>query len=249
MSRWLSPSPAITLSLLQFDFREGGVYRFAYHVPGGKIMTVRGTYRSIEPPSRIVFSWIIEPPDEHAGLESEVTVTITRDGEVTELLIQHQKLTRSGAGVRHAEGGAARSSSWPYCCWSRQSDRMLADQELAESVRTALAGAKTLREVNMFGGIGFMLNGNLVAAASKRGLLVRVGSERQGDALARAGAGARPMVMRGRTMDGYIYVDPPALTGREVQAWLRLAVGFVQTLPPKEPGAKRVRAKGKGKRK
>lgn len=124
---------------------------------------------------------------------------------------------------------------------------MLASQELAESVRTALAGAKTLREVNMFGGIGFMLNGNLVAAASKRGLLVRVGSERQGDALARAGA--RPMVMRGRTMDGYIYVDPPALTGRGVRAWLRLAVDFVQTLPPKEPGAKRVRAKGKGKRK
>lgn len=122
---------------------------------------------------------------------------------------------------------------------------MLADQGLAESVRTALAGAKALREVNMFGGIGFMLNGNLVAAASKRGLLVRVGSERQGEALARAGA--RPMVMRGRTMDGYIYVDPPALTGRGVQAWLRLAVDFVQTLPPKKPGAKRARTKGKGK--
>jgi uncharacterized protein YndB with AHSA1/START domain len=54
--------------LLQFDFREGGAYRFAYHVPGGQIMTVRGVYRSIEPPSKIVFSWVIEPPDEHAGL-------------------------------------------------------------------------------------------------------------------------------------------------------------------------------------
>ena len=122
---------------------------------------------------------------------------------------------------------------------------VLADQELAESVRTALAGTATVREVKMFGGIGFMLNGNLVAAASKRGLLVRVGRERQGDALARAGA--RPMVMRGRTMDGYIYVDPPALTARAVQAWLRLALDFVQTLPPKKPGAKRARAKGKRK--
>ncbi len=122
---------------------------------------------------------------------------------------------------------------------------MLTDQDLAESVRTAFAGAGPVREVKMFGGIGFMLNGNLVAAASKRGLLVRVGSERQGDALARAGA--RPMLMRGRVMDGYIYVDPPALTGRAVQAWLRLALDFVGTLPRKKPGAKRARAKGKRK--
>jgi len=122
---------------------------------------------------------------------------------------------------------------------------VLGDQQLAENVRTALAGAGTVREVKMFGGIGFMLNGNLVAAASKRGLLVRVGKERQGDALARAGA--RLMVMRGRTMDGYIYVDPPALTVRSVQAWLRLAVEFVKTLPSKKPGAKRARVKGKRK--
>ncbi len=104
VGRWLSPSPDITLTLRQFDFREGGAYRFAYHVPGGKIMTVRGAYRSIEPPAKIIFSWVIEPPDEHAGLESEVTVTIKPDGELTELLIRHEKLTRPGAGVRHAAG-------------------------------------------------------------------------------------------------------------------------------------------------
>ena len=122
---------------------------------------------------------------------------------------------------------------------------MLTDHQLADSVRTALAGAGTIREVKMFGGIGFMLNGNLMAAASKRGLLARVGKDRQREALARAGA--RPMVMRGRTMDGYIYVDPSALTARTVQAWLKLAVDFVQPLPPKKPGAKRARAKGKRK--
>jgi TfoX/Sxy family transcriptional regulator of competence genes len=120
---------------------------------------------------------------------------------------------------------------------------VLTDQHLAERVRMALVGAGAVREVKMFGGIGYMLNGNLVVAASKRGLLVRVGRERLGNALARAGA--RPMVMRGRTMDGYIYVDPPALTGRTVQVWIRLAVNFVQTLPPKKPGA--ARAKGKQK--
>src|SRR5579871_1898656 len=100
--------------------------------------------------------------------------------------------------------------------------------DLAADVRAALAGIAGVREVRMFGGIGFMLNGNMVAAASKRGLLARVGKERQPDALSRPGA--RPMEMRGRIMEGYVYIDPPALTAGATQEWLRLALAFVQTL-------------------
>jgi TfoX/Sxy family transcriptional regulator of competence genes len=77
---------------------------------------------------------------------------------------------------------------------------MTSDDDLATKVRTALAGMATVREIKMFGGIGFMLNGNMIAAASKRGLLVRVGKERQADALSRPGA--RQMEMRGRAMEG-----------------------------------------------
>lgn len=116
------------------------------------------------------------------------------------------------------------------------------DQDLAANVRAALAGAPAVREVKMFGGIGFMLNGNLMAAASKRGLLLRVGKDGQRDALARPGA--RPMEMRGRTMKGYIYVDPTALDDRALRAWLKLARAFVQTLPSKPPGPKPKRTKG-----
>jgi TfoX/Sxy family transcriptional regulator of competence genes len=116
---------------------------------------------------------------------------------------------------------------------------MVFEQELAAYVRGALAGAGPLREVKMFGGIGFMLNGNLIAGASRRGLLVRVGKQRKVTALARRGA--RPMVMRGRTMEDYIYVDPPALNERTVKAWLQLAVDFVQTLPRKSPRTARER--------
>jgi len=118
---------------------------------------------------------------------------------------------------------------------------MAGEEELVASVRAALADTGEVREVKMFGGIGFMLQGNLVAAASRRGLLLRVGKDRQADALARPGA--RPMVMNGRTMEGYIYVDPPALDGRAVRAWLPLAVAFVQTLPAKPPKKSR-RKKG-----
>lgn len=117
--------------------------------------------------------------------------------------------------------------------------------DLAARVRATLSGMATVREVRMFGGIAFMLDGNMLAAASMRGLLVRVGKERQPDALSRPGA--RAMEMRGRVMEGYVYVDPPALEGRAIQEWLQLALDFVQTLPPKAAGAKPARKKGKQK--
>jgi uncharacterized protein YndB with AHSA1/START domain len=100
----LTPSPEIKLTVIEFDFRVGGTYRFAYHVPGGQVMTVNGSYRSIEPPSKIVFSWNIEPPDEHAGLQSEVTVAIAPAGDGSELHIRHERLTQDGAVERHSMG-------------------------------------------------------------------------------------------------------------------------------------------------
>ena len=80
---------------------------------------------------------------------------------------------------------------------------MTAEESLSVAVRGHLTGAGAMSEVKMFGGTGFMLNGNLVAAVSKRGLLLRVGKDRHRDAL--AWPGARPMEMRGRTMEGYVY--------------------------------------------
>jgi len=120
---------------------------------------------------------------------------------------------------------------------------MTGGENLADAVRQALAGLGSgkIREVRMFGGIGFMLNGNLLVGASGRGLLVRVGKSSQREALERPGA--RPMIMRGRTMEGYVYVDPPELTSRAVKSWVQLALGFVSTLPAKAPAAKRPAAK------
>jgi uncharacterized protein YndB with AHSA1/START domain len=114
VSRWLTPSPDVHLTVLQFDFRVGGAYRFAYHVPGRETMFVSGVYQAIEPPSTIVFSWNIEPPDEHAGIRSEVTVTLTPSGTGTDLLIRHEQLTEPGAAERHAAG------------WRRAIDQLMA---------------------------------------------------------------------------------------------------------------------------
>lgn len=104
VSRWLKPAPEVRLDVLIFEFRVGGAYRFAYHVPGGQIMHVNGVFSAIEPPTGLIFSWNIEPPDEHAGVKSEVRVAIAPDGAGSKLLIQHLDLSQPGATERHAEG-------------------------------------------------------------------------------------------------------------------------------------------------
>ena len=107
--------------------------------------------------------------------------------------------------------------------------------EIEASVRVALAGKPSMHEVKMFGGIGFMLNGNMLVAVSKRGLLVRVGKDAEAEALSRPGA--RPMEMRGRAMAGYVFVAPEALTDTNIADWLTLARSFVAALPPKDKSA------------
>lgn len=104
VSRWLKPVPEVRLEVLSFDFRVGGAYRFAYHVPDGNIMHVNGVFNAIEPPTGLVFSWNIEPPDEHAGIKSGVTVAIAADGKGSEVLIRHEKLARVDAIERHQGG-------------------------------------------------------------------------------------------------------------------------------------------------
>jgi uncharacterized protein YndB with AHSA1/START domain len=104
VAQWLRPSPDVKLTVLTFDFRHGGAYRFAYEVSDDQRMVVGGIFSAIEAPSRIVFSWLIEPPDEHAGIASEVTVQLVPRGSSTELTIRHAKFGRPDAELRHDQG-------------------------------------------------------------------------------------------------------------------------------------------------
>jgi TfoX/Sxy family transcriptional regulator of competence genes len=115
--------------------------------------------------------------------------------------------------------------------------------ELIGRMRDLLAGSGELREVKMFGGLCFMLDGNMVAGTSPRGLLMRVGKEKHAEALARPGA--RAMEMGGREMAGYVFVDAERLDERTLRDWLAMARAYVGTLPSKtaKPGAKRPRRK------
>src|SRR6516225_7623398 len=79
---------------------------------------------------------------------------------------------------------------------------MNGEDELAARVRACLAGVEGVSEMKMFGGVGFMVNGNMLAGTSKRGLLLRVGKERHAEAVAEPGM--RAMQQRGRVMEGYV---------------------------------------------
>jgi TfoX/Sxy family transcriptional regulator of competence genes len=107
---------------------------------------------------------------------------------------------------------------------------------LADRLRIALAGHK-FTERRMFGGVCFMLNGNMALAASPNGLLVRVGKEGNDAALRKPGV--RPMIQRGKPLAGYIYVDETgAATARQLSGWVETAVTHVSTLPANARPAK-----------
>ena len=108
--------------------------------------------------------------------------------------------------------------------------------ELAR-VRTAFKGVPSVREVKMFGGMAFMVNGHMTVAVSTRGLLVRVGRDEHDQALKQPGT--RAMEMRGRVMMGYVYVHPVPTEARTVHSWVQSALHHNRTLPPKKNGRAR----------
>jgi TfoX/Sxy family transcriptional regulator of competence genes len=112
------------------------------------------------------------------------------------------------------------------------------ETDLAARVRAVLASPH-VTEKNMFGGVCFLYDGNMMVAASPRGLLVRVGRDGHEKALSRPGT--RPMEQKGRTLSGYIYVDDKG-TRREadLRYWIDVARAEIATLPPKK-GAGRTR--------
>ncbi|MBA3350522.1 MAG: TfoX/Sxy family protein [Actinobacteria bacterium] len=110
---------------------------------------------------------------------------------------------------------------------------MTYDEDLANRLRELLGGEDAISEMKMFGGLAFLLNGNMCVSASRNGgLLVRIDPVDTDASLGRPHAAL--MQMGGRTMDGWITVTPEGLkTKRELAAWVRRSVTFVKTLPPK----------------
>jgi TfoX N-terminal domain len=110
---------------------------------------------------------------------------------------------------------------------------MAYDLDLANRLREQLADQDGVSEKAMFGGLAFLLDGNMVVSAfSRGGLMVRVGPAAIDEALSRAHTEA--IRMRGRPMPGWVHVAAEGVkTKRQVAAWVRRAMDFTATLPPK----------------
>jgi hypothetical protein len=108
---------------------------------------------------------------------------------------------------------------------------MAYDEELADRIRDLVAGEEGLSEQRMFGGLAFLVHGNMaVAASGQGGLLVRVDAD-DGDRWIEE-EGVTPMVMRGQEMHGWLRVVS-ALPDPELEQWVSRGVAYARSLPPK----------------
>ncbi|MEO6858981.1 MAG: TfoX/Sxy family protein [Solirubrobacteraceae bacterium] len=110
---------------------------------------------------------------------------------------------------------------------------MAYDEDLANRIRELMADEDGVTEMKMFGGLAFLINGNMsVAASGQGGLLLHI-DPAQTDALSeRPHAG--PFVMRGRSMQGWLRVDDEGVkTKRQLEPWVRRGVSHARSLPPK----------------
>ena len=109
---------------------------------------------------------------------------------------------------------------------------MAYSETLAQRIRSVLADQPGTRERKMFGGVAFMVNGNMCCGVIKDDLMVRVGPDRHEEALALPHA--RPMDFTHRPMKGMVYVDPVGVVAdAALVEWVQRGLEFALSLPPK----------------
>jgi TfoX/Sxy family transcriptional regulator of competence genes len=110
---------------------------------------------------------------------------------------------------------------------------MAHDEDLADRIRELVGREKGLTEQKMFGGLAFLIGGNMaVAASGQGGILVRVDPAASVKLVSTTKA--HPMVMRGKAMDGWLRVDAEHVRQkRQLAAWVRRGVTYARSLPGK----------------
>ena len=110
---------------------------------------------------------------------------------------------------------------------------MAYDEDLAQRIREILLGTPNLNEMKMFGGIAFLVNGNMACGVTQNDLMVRLGAESSERAL--AAPHVKPFAMAGRApMSGWVLVEPAGYaTGKALQDWVQQGLGYASSLPPK----------------
>lgn len=109
---------------------------------------------------------------------------------------------------------------------------MAYDETLAARIRKALARRKGITEVKMFGGLGFLLNGNMCVGVRKEDMIVRIAPEETDAALEEAHVAQ--FNISGRPMKGWLLVAPEGVpTDAQLGHWIKRASAYVETLPAK----------------
>lgn len=109
---------------------------------------------------------------------------------------------------------------------------MAYDESVAERLREIFGNRPDVVEKKMFGGIAFMLRGNMCCGVIRNTLMARVGADQYEEALSRPHA--REMDFTGRSMKGFVYVAPEGFgTDEELRYWVSMCEAFVGSLPPK----------------
>jgi TfoX/Sxy family transcriptional regulator of competence genes len=113
---------------------------------------------------------------------------------------------------------------------------MAYDEALALRIRGLIGDTPGLTEQKMFGGLAFLVGGNMaIAASGQGGILVRVDPEESSSLVARTPA--EVMVMRGRPMEGWLRVAADEVRSkRSLASWVERGVGYAASLPAKKPG-------------
>lgn len=117
--------------------------------------------------------------------------------------------------------------------WYTMMPDMAYDEDLAHRVRGLIAEGCDATERRMFGGLAFLVDGNMsVAASGQGGLMVRVDPDDTEALLTRPHA--RPFEMRGRAMRGWLRVEPEGVrTKGQLEPWVKRGVAYARSLPPK----------------
>ena len=109
---------------------------------------------------------------------------------------------------------------------------MAYDEGLAQRIREVFDGSTGVDEKKMFGGIAFMVEGNMCVGVVGEELMVRVGPDRYQDSLTQPDA--REMDFTGRAMKGMVYVGTDGIdSDDDLKSWVDRGLAFVTTLPPK----------------
>jgi hypothetical protein len=205
----------------------------------------RGNLASFFPRSKqhasLMFHTGAQIPGKHPLLEGDGdtgrVVKIASIDDAESARGQIERVVRAWCDWRDKEAGTGPSRSKKPAAKKPAAKKPAAksggyDQTTAGRVRAALAGRRDVVEKHMFGGLTFMVNGQMCCGLTESSFMVRVGPDAYDEALLEAHA--RPMDFTGRPLKGLIYVDPPGYkTDAQLKKWIALGVAFTTSSKPK----------------